>query len=159
MVKYQLRSYVCRELIREDFLEKLKYIDEDIQISTMRLSDMPRSKGLPSSSVEREFERRETIRDKVNAEIAEFNKSCEQMARALLTLSDLEYTVVTRLYLTLDYDDVELAESLAISVGQVQKIKNHALHKLYGRLNSQERRRKLERERSPVPEPAAVLSH
>lgn len=135
-VKYQLRAYLCRELIQEDLLEQLLYIDDDIEISTMRLSHMPRSNSLPSSTVERQAERREVIREKVNGKIAQFDKSCEHMAKALLSLGDDEYTVVSNSYFSIDYDDDELAQEMEISVVEVRNIRGQALRKLYLQLTS-----------------------
>jgi hypothetical protein len=157
-VKCQLRKYLCKELIRRDLIQKLKYVDNDVQMSSMRLSGMPRSNSLPSSIVERQAERREVIREKVQNELDGLNKTCEHIERALQTLDPIEQTVIKSSYFSVRYEDSELAAYMGMNVQQLENIRNVALGSIYNYLSWQPLRdKRMVPERSRAEESLALV--
>lgn len=134
-VKCQLRKYLCKDLIRRDLLQKLKYIDNDVQISSMRLSGMPRSNSGPSSPVERQAERREVIREQVQKELAGLKQICERIEGAMQALDSTEYAVIQWSFFSVQYEDNELAAYMGMSVQQLEHIRDSALGSLYDHLS------------------------
>lgn len=149
-VKRQLRKYLCKDLLREELLQHLKDIDDDIQISSMRLSGMPRSSSPRSSSVERQAENRENIREKIQQELYRLDKTCEHIACALQMLRTIERVVIQWCYFSVEYDENELASKLGMNLPQLQEIKETALASLHSCLYEQgirDKRLPLERSR------------
>lgn len=131
-VKSQLRAYVCREMRKEDLLKELKYLEEDVQVSGMSFSAMPRAKGLPSSTVERQAERREMIRERILSEMSRIDLRSARMAKALTTLGDVERKVITQCCMSLDHDeDSEIAADMGISLSELQWVKHQAFGTLF----------------------------
>lgn len=130
-VKYQLRKYLCKELLREELLERLEHLDDDITVGSMRLSGMPRSSCLPSSPVERLVENREQIRNKVQAQLAELDKSSDRIESALQSLGRVEQAVIRWSFFSVDYDEQDIAANMGMDLQQLQAIRHSALGTLF----------------------------
>jgi hypothetical protein len=127
-VKCQLRAYLCKELYRNDLLQELKDIENDIRVNTAKLSHMPRSPFYPSSTVERQAERREEIKQRVLDKLQEVEHSSKRMELILQSLTEQEREIIKWSYFSVDYEgDRELASDMGMSLQELERKREKAL--------------------------------
>ncbi|NMM52044.1 sigma factor-like helix-turn-helix DNA-binding protein [Paenibacillus aquistagni] len=131
MVRKELLIYNAYRADREEILERLEQLDQDIQPRLSHMNGLPRGKGgLPRSSVEHAVINREETTQELNERLKQIETHMKPIELALDSLSFVERSVITALYHSLQHNTyTEIAESLGFTVNELMRIKREALVK------------------------------
>ncbi|MBP1934891.1 hypothetical protein [Ammoniphilus resinae] len=135
--KGQLRLYVSRDLFKQDIENELEAAEDDVRISTTHWKMTTSFSSLPSSPVEEEVERRESIKERLLRQLKEHETQCKKIHSSLQTLSNIERSALEWAYMNASYNsDLNIADFLNVPLNEFWRVKITALHKVYCSLKS-----------------------
>ncbi|MHA0855897.1 hypothetical protein [Paenibacillus sp. CMAA1364] len=127
-VRKELMAYNTMAEDRADIVKRLYQMDSDIRPNISNLDGMPKAQGgLPKSTVENEVIHRETSRQRVMDELELLDRRIAVIKKALSVLDPLELSIINRTFLSLDWERNDIANSLELTLSELDVIKNRAL--------------------------------